>query len=236
MSTSGSPWLAGRIFWNLSLHHYPVPMPFLRHFYDNKPQWKDAAEARWRHSSALTEESVWPEISWMIHRVFQLSMANRASAIFGSSAEEWFRHLSYAAKDRKMRRVSAVLFTAIMLTLASLEGNWAQRTVPKGLLGQETRERALSNTYVFCFFPSLPPQLSRWFLTLLILLLMCCPHNQNHRGMGMRMSACVHTGTHLQVFRDITSVHHQESVHGSDTTSETHRACCTKAVDKLGPR
>ena len=52
--------------------------------------------------------------------------------------------------------------------------------------------------------------------------------------MGMHMSACMHTGTHLQMFRNVTSVHRQEYVHGFDTTSETHRARGTKAVDKLG--
>lgn len=171
----------------------------------------------------------------MVTGIFQQSMAKRVGTIFGPSAEEWFRHLSYAVKERKMKRSSAVLFTAIMLTLTSLEGNWAQRTLPKGLLGQETREKAPGNGYVFCFFPSLPPQLSRWFPMLFILPLMCCPHKQNQRGMGMHTSACVHTGTHLQVFSDVTSVHHQESVHGFHTTSETHRACLTKAVNKLGP-
>ena len=44
-----------------------------------------------------------------------------------------------------MRRGSAVLFPAIMLTLTSLEGNWAQKTVPKqapgaGDKGEGTRQ------------------------------------------------------------------------------------------------
>lgn len=129
MFTLGSLWLAGIIFWNLSLHNYFVSVPLLRYFYDNILGWRDAAQMRWSHSRTLTEGLVWLEISWMDHGIFQQFVAKRASAIFRLSAEEWFRNLRYAVKERKMGRGSTVLFTGIMLTL---EGNWAQRTVPKG--------------------------------------------------------------------------------------------------------
>lgn len=130
-----------------------------------------------------------------------------------------------------MRRGSTVLFA---LHKADLD-HWEQRTLPKGAPGAGDKGEGTRQRLSLLLFPFVAPQLSRWFPILFILPLMCCPHQQNHRGMGTRTSACVHTGTHLQVFRDVTSVYHQESEHGFDRTSETNRACCTKAVNKLGP-
>lgn len=67
MSNYRSPWLAGRIFWNLSQGNYPVPI--LRFFYDIILRWKDVIEVRWRYSSAFTEESVCLEINWIVHGI-----------------------------------------------------------------------------------------------------------------------------------------------------------------------
>lgn len=38
------------------------------------------------------------------------------------------------------------------------------------------------------------------------------------------------------MFRDVTSVHHQESVPHFDTTSVIQRVCLTRVEDKLGPQ
>lgn len=162
MFTLRSPWLAGIIFWNLSLDNYFISLPLLRYFYDSVLGRRDDAQMRLSHSSTLTEGSVWLVISWMARGIFQQSVAKRASAIFGSSAKEWLRHPRYAVKEGKMRRGSTVLFTAIMLTLTSPEGNWAQRTVPKvapgtGNKGEGTRQCLCLLLFPF---PSLPFHLS----------------------------------------------------------------------------